>query len=478
MYTGCLHIASRIKQLLFMRNRFECILLLVLWPSLLVGQGECGTMMSRADKELALTLSREVDTYDMQETYSIRDFPVSVHMVRTDEGEGNLSEEELRGAFRQLNDVYIGANIRFVQYGEVHYTDDSRLFDFDARTERGKAFLENQLVPNTINLFIFNEVETPSGLVCGYAYLPSYERDWVVMDKDCMLTGTLEHEMGHYFGLFHTHGEGWYTAELPDASNCDIAGDLICDTPADPNLSEYDDFCTDACQLSEPILYKGRLYQPDPTNYMSYNPFRHCRSRFTEGQYQKMAHTAKHERSYLLRAEDEKPPTSSILSGSFSLTISGDELPVKRSCNLYKTVEYYYAPTHFRMGFKNHQPIYVYVLNFSPDKTCSLLYPRSDESAYVSETFIEQSLDVLFTLEDPPGKEYLCILYAEEVLAIEEIVAKIDKVKGNFVQRLYRVLGDKIVWEEDAFYWDHAIMFSAMGRGNSVMPLIVEIDHR
>ena len=47
------------------------------------------------------------------------------------------------------------------------------------------------------------------------------------------------HEMGHFFGLLHTHGYSntVKTDEFVDGSNCNEAGDYFCDTPADPRLS-------------------------------------------------------------------------------------------------------------------------------------------------------------------------------------------------------------------------------------------------
>ena len=50
---------------------------------------------------------------------------------------------------------------------------------------------------------------------------------------------TLVHEIGHFFSLLHINGtwmmmKGNIPRELVNGSDCDIHGDLICDTPGSP----------------------------------------------------------------------------------------------------------------------------------------------------------------------------------------------------------------------------------------------------
>lgn len=95
----------------------------------------------------------------------------------------------------------------------------------------------------------------------------------------------LSHELGHYFGLLDTYLN---QDELVNGSNCETAGDKICDTPADPYVQQtYLNPYINNCIFH--YLKKDlneEFYQPDVGNLMSYYK---CRVGFTKEQYLKMA---------------------------------------------------------------------------------------------------------------------------------------------------------------------------------------------
>ncbi len=84
---------------------------------------------------------------------------------------------------------------------------------------------------------------------------------------------TLAHEIGHLLGLSHTH-DGAIEPELVDGSNCSIGGDMLCDTPADPNLSTPG-YVIAPCQYVGTVTdANGDPYTPLLNNVMSYSPCR------------------------------------------------------------------------------------------------------------------------------------------------------------------------------------------------------------
>ena len=118
-------------------------------------------------------------------------------------------------------------------------------------------------------------------------------------------SSTLSHEVGHYFGLLHPH-ENWdkgkrraeavsrtrtFDRFLKSGRICEVNGDGLCDTPAEPNLQRYStiDCKFYAKHLKDPW---GDTYNPAVNNIMSYTKNRDCRDNFTKGQIAVMLKTA------------------------------------------------------------------------------------------------------------------------------------------------------------------------------------------
>ena len=106
------------------------------------------------------------------------------------------------------------------------------------------------------------------------------------MKKSCGTDGsTLTHEIGHFLGLLHTH-EPATGLELVNGANCQTAGDLICDTPADPNLSRAG--AMNGClYVGNFVDQNNQTYIPNARNIMSYS-FSSCQDLLTSGQSERM----------------------------------------------------------------------------------------------------------------------------------------------------------------------------------------------
>lgn len=119
----------------------------------------------------------------------------------------------------------------------------------------------------------------------------------------------LAHEVGHFFGLKHPHrnyDRGKLTQEsvsrtreklrfFRKVNNCEVSGDCLCDTPAEPQLSKY---VNNNCEFTGTNLTDnwGDFYTPETENIMSYPTHKKCRDKFTEGQIAVMLYTAERSR--------------------------------------------------------------------------------------------------------------------------------------------------------------------------------------
>lgn len=197
---------------------------------------------------------------------------VTIHIIESrSSGSVPLTLAQIEEELRKTNAVYGRAGIEFYICGSPRIIQGGGTYT----SSTGNELNELYYVPGTLNIYFADDVVTNSGVsLCGYSRFPfsgSEEDRYIMMDKSCSMDGaTLSHELGHFYGLYHTH-ETSFGKEYVDGSNCKVAGDLLCDTSADPNLGSPDlmSGCSYIGKLTDP---KGQTYLPPVTNLMSYAP--------------------------------------------------------------------------------------------------------------------------------------------------------------------------------------------------------------
>jgi hypothetical protein len=159
------------------------------------------------------------------------------------------------------NDAFARSNtgIQIQLCGPISVVTDFALYNMD---NISPAALAPHRVPGYITIFYTTLL--PSG-VGG-----TWSGDQVFISGSGR-SNTMAHEIGHLLGLSHTH-DGVIEPELADGSNCTIGGDMLCDTPADPNLSTPG-YIVAPCQYVGTVTdANGDLYAPLLNNVMSYTP--------------------------------------------------------------------------------------------------------------------------------------------------------------------------------------------------------------
>ncbi len=166
-------------------------------------------------------------------------------------------------------------------------------------TERIEKMTSLYHKPRRINIFIVDSIQN---IECGlgeFEGIKTQDAAIAIIElnncPDKKPSQNLAHQLGHLFGLYDTF-ENNHPAELVDGSNCETAGDFICDTPADPYFREisipgtpdnYPKNYLNNCEfIFRAVDQNGEYYQPDVGNIMSAYP---CKCGFTREQYLKMA---------------------------------------------------------------------------------------------------------------------------------------------------------------------------------------------
>jgi hypothetical protein len=252
--------------------------------------------------------------------------PLAIHIVRRSDGTGGISLNQLSLALRDLNQVWQPAGIQFFVYGGIDYINSDTHFNVPNVRANQDALRQVNPVANTVNVYFTNLAD-----LCGQSSFTNDMFQGILMDISCAgvasNTSSFAHEVGHYFDLFHTHetfpdSAGKPTKiECPNGSNCSTAGDLICDTPADPNL---DDKVNDSCSYTGsdaiPTGCGTTPYNPAPRNLMSYST-KLCRTDITAGQSSKTLQVLRdtaNRRNLIISGARYVDPLASVNNGDCS----------------------------------------------------------------------------------------------------------------------------------------------------------------
>lgn len=218
-------------------------------------------------------------------------FSVVAHIFLDSLGGPGITEAQITQAFADASSDFAPICISFEVCEFVYHPEfEYNIHNQDLQWAELQTLYHQQ---NRINIFYVNSIDIPAG-ACGYAGLGNIDNpnsNGIVIEKTpaCCGQRTHSHELGHYFSLEHTFaGSG---VELADGSNCETAGDGICDTPADPYI--YPLPTTSYVDADCHFIFMGQdangdYYDPLTGNIMSYYPDT-CNCGFTHGQLKKMA---------------------------------------------------------------------------------------------------------------------------------------------------------------------------------------------
>ena len=307
-------------------------IIIILLSILFADFKECGTEIDSLAYNVSLREYSDIrSSINRDEMPDVTWAPITFHIVRNDNGTGGLPPHRIDIGLQDMLSVYSEANIYPYKLGEIDYIDNSEFLSITSYEEMAELKQIN-IVENSINIYAVELLNNGDYDLCGISTFTWSSDQGIIMANSCFATSdnnsTLAHELGHYFNLYHTHqGSGspndngviqGANTEFVDGTECNTRGDGLCDTPADPTLSDLVD---GSCEYFGSYLDgHGDLFEPDETNLMSYSQ-KNCRDFLSDEQNIKSVYTIQSE-----RPEINYPPLEPyiVLLDSTIIEIEGD----------------------------------------------------------------------------------------------------------------------------------------------------------
>ncbi len=172
-------------------------------------------------------------------------------------------------------------------------------------------------------------------------------------------------------------------------------------------------------------------------------------------------------------------------AGSIDLKLSTGET-MKATYNAlrgtYRLSESYISGTRYRAYISNNEPAYVYVIGSDLDNNVSIVFPSqptiSPALTYKSSSIAIPDERFFIEMDNTEGTDFMCVLYCSEPIDIERVKSAIKSTPGTISQKVKTALGDKYVSPETTSFDSSRISFEASSCSGTVVPLIVEIDHK
>ncbi|HMG16141.1 MAG TPA: zinc-dependent metalloprotease [Saprospiraceae bacterium] len=256
----------------------------------------CGTTEMKAISERLIANKKAFSLNPITER-SITYVPVKFHIIANDAGSGGVKETAVLDMLCGMNEFYASFGIQYYIKNGFDYMSSSSAA-IDPQSSGGELQIKSKKVKQMVNIFLCQSFSSMVPGLLGYYTegFPGYQNDFLVIKKSEVTKSsyTAEHEMGHFFSLLHPFN-GWdenpynpkihgnpvnilfspdnpqLPIEFADESNCQIAGDFLCDTPASYNFAN-DYWMFKGCSPMDTFVhdYHNQIVDPDEKNVMDY----------------------------------------------------------------------------------------------------------------------------------------------------------------------------------------------------------------
>lgn len=134
------------------------------------GGQSCGTQEAPAH---ILQYLENID-YSIERTENTINVPVTIHIVRSDQGGGSFSPARALDGLCNVNERFSSANMNFYVAGDINFIDNSTYLDVTSYSVTSTMITDFN-VPRTVNIYYTN---LSAMSLCGFAYYPNSGPRW------------------------------------------------------------------------------------------------------------------------------------------------------------------------------------------------------------------------------------------------------------------------------------------------------------
>lgn len=175
-----------------------------------------------------------------------------------------------------------------------------------------------------------------------------------------------------------------------------------------------------------------------------------------------------------------------ILKGELNLQLSTGA-SMQASLNKSDALPHYdirgsfISGTRYRLYLTNNEPAFVYIIGSDLNSNTSQVFPPRDDIS-PALTYKQSHIAIpdekwYLEMDNNPGTDFMCVLYAKHELDIKEIISSIKSGSGSFYDKLKKALGKTIALSEEITFNSSKISFDAATNG-TVVPIIITLNHK
>ncbi|MEZ5040131.1 MAG: C1 family peptidase [Saprospiraceae bacterium] len=148
--------------------------------------------------------------------------------------------------------------------------------------------------------------------------------------------------------------------------------------------------------------------------------------------------------------------------------------------NFY-TTQGYPSGTRYRLYFTNEEPAYVYVLGSDLTGVVGQVFPpdshTSPHLSYAGNAIALPDETWYIEMDNTVGTDFIGVLYSFQALDMEAMVEQMNKMAGNFSEKLQTAIGPRLIPANSIAYHTDRIGFHAKSKDRTVLATIIAMEH-